>query len=51
MLIQTETDSILANDNIFTGSNTFNNNIITLAEIPVLDTHLTNKLYVDTGNT
>jgi hypothetical protein len=39
MLIQaTETDSILANDNTFTGSNTFNNNIITLAEIPVLDT-------------
>jgi hypothetical protein len=27
-----------------------NNNIITLAEIPVLDTHLT-KLYVDTAIT
>jgi hypothetical protein len=33
--IATETDSILANDNTFTGSNTFNNNIITLAEIRI----------------
>lgn len=38
--------TLLNADNVMTGDNTFNNNI-TAPSVPILNTHLTNKLYVD----